>query len=96
MLHCGYAYFAGFWLANAVIWEFMVNARALRFFRHIFVKNIYLLLKFAGIVEKLHVEVGFCGKELDLYIVILIELHQYIELQNSELAISHMNFHFFP
>ena len=81
---------------NAVIWEFMVNARALRFFRHIFVKNIYLLLKFAGIVEKLHVEVGFCGKELDLYIVILIELHQYIELQNSELAISHMNYHFFP
>ena len=60
------------------------------------IENIDLLLEFAGIIVKLHVELGFCGKEFDLYIVRLIELNQYIELQNSELAISHMNYHFFP
>jgi hypothetical protein len=32
MLHCGYAYFAGFLAATATIWEFMVFARAWQFF----------------------------------------------------------------
>ena len=31
MLHCGYAYFAGFLAAKSTIWEFMVNAHAFLF-----------------------------------------------------------------
>ena len=61
MLHFGYANFAGFWLANAVIWEFMVNTRAVRFSLQIFVKNVGVLLEFAGIIVKLHVALGSYG-----------------------------------
>jgi len=43
MLHCGYAYFAGFLAAKSAIWEFMVNIRALQFFCKIFGKNIGVL-----------------------------------------------------
>ena len=59
-------------------------------------KNIGVLLEVADIIVKLQVALGFCGNVYILHVVKCIELYQYIELQNSEIAVSHVNCHFFP
>ena len=80
MLHCGYAYFAGFSAATVTIWEFMVNALALRVSLQIFGRNVSVLIDLACIFVKLHASLGFCGKILNLYIVTKIYLYQYVDL----------------
>ena len=96
MLHCGYAYFAGFSAATVTIWEFMVNTRTLRFSERVFGRNIGFLIDLACIFVKWHASLGFCGKILNLYIVKKTHVYLYIDLQKSKFVVVQINCHFFP
>jgi hypothetical protein len=70
MLHCGYAYFAGFSSAGRA--NLGIHGKCSRFaiFLTDIWQNIGGLLDFACILAKLYTSLGFRGKVMDLYIVI--------------------------